>query len=331
MTKRLYRGRLEVEAAKAAAEKEYVVAPGQETDTEVPFDEMTLEKYKAALRRLPPLPNVTLGRTGRRHLVIPDTQMKPGADNRIMRWLGAYAVDQKPDVIVHLGDHWDMPSLNSWDAKGSRQTENRRYALDIWAGNLGMDIFMAEIRRGMREDPTWKPELVFLIGNHENRIERWKNAEPALGNTIGFHHFNLKAHGWKVHGFLKPVVIDGIKYQHFFPRAASGRVLQTKHGQANARIQSQRERMSCTAGHAQGLDVSIHNAGEIVHRAVIAGSCYTHAEGYMSAGEGNAHWRGCLLKNEVRNGNYDLTEVSIHYLHDKYEKGQKERPRGRRS
>ena len=45
-----------------------------------------------------------------KHLVIPDTQVKPNQPIDHLRWAGLYAVDKKPDVIVHLGDHFDMPS-----------------------------------------------------------------------------------------------------------------------------------------------------------------------------------------------------------------------------
>ena len=44
-----------------------------------------------------------------KHLVIPDTQVKPGQSLEHLRWAGQYAADKKPDVIIHIGDHWDMP------------------------------------------------------------------------------------------------------------------------------------------------------------------------------------------------------------------------------
>ena len=55
-----------------------------------------------------------------KHMVIPDTQCKPGVPMEHLTWAGQYAVEQKPDVIIHIGDHWDMPSLSSYDkGKGS--------------------------------------------------------------------------------------------------------------------------------------------------------------------------------------------------------------------
>ena len=82
---------------------------------------------------------------GSRILVIPDTQVKPGVNTDHLEWAGYYAVKMKPDVIVHIGDHWDMPSLSSYDKKGSRQMEGKRYVKDIDAGNEAMDRFMAPI------------------------------------------------------------------------------------------------------------------------------------------------------------------------------------------
>ena len=57
-----------------------------------------------------------------KHLVIPDTQVKPEHSVKHLRWAGKYAAEKKPDVIIHIGDHWDMPSLSSYDV-GKRSFE----------------------------------------------------------------------------------------------------------------------------------------------------------------------------------------------------------------
>jgi hypothetical protein len=36
--------------------------------------------------------------------------------------------------------------------------------------------------------------------------------------------------------------------------------------------------------------------------------------------QGNAYWRGLFVKHEVKNGEYDLMEVSLDYLCRKYER-----------
>src|SRR6056300_384277 len=111
-----------------------------------------------------------------RHLIIPDTQIKPNQSYDHMRWAARYAVATKPDVIVHIGDHWDLPSLSSYDV-GKKSFEGRQYTADIKTGNKAMAKFMkpivAEQNRLKRNKwKQWNPRLVFTLGNHEHRIER---------------------------------------------------------------------------------------------------------------------------------------------------------------
>ena len=51
----------------------------------------------------------------KKHLVIGDTQVKPGISLSYLTWIGKYIVDKQPDVIVMIGDFADMPSLSSYD------------------------------------------------------------------------------------------------------------------------------------------------------------------------------------------------------------------------
>jgi hypothetical protein len=247
----------------------------------------------------------------RSHIVIPDTQCKPGVPMAHLGWLGKYIRDREPDVVVMIGDWWDMPSLSSYDT-GKKSFEGRRYISDIRAGNTAMDLLM----EGMG---SHKPELHFLIGNHEERIERAIESDAKLDGTIGYHQFNLKEHGWEVHPFLEPLEVDGITYCHFFPRSASGSVSQTKRGAPNARAQLIRQGGSCTAGHQQGLDVACLPLRGKLQWGIIAGSFYQHDEKYLSP-QGNDHWRGVVVKHQVREGAFDPMFVSLDYLRRRYGK-----------
>jgi hypothetical protein len=135
----------------------------------------------------------------KRHLVIPDTQVKPGLPTDHLYWAGKYAAATKPDVIVHLGDHWDMPSLSSYDV-GKKSFEGRRYTLDIEAGIEAMNQFMLPIRKEQErlrsnKKKTWTPRMVFLLGNHEQRIERAIEADPKLEGLMSYDHFLLEETG----------------------------------------------------------------------------------------------------------------------------------------
>ena len=149
-----------------------------------------------------------------KHLVIPDTQVKPNQPIDHLRWAGLYAVDKKPDVIIHIGDHFDMPSLSTWDI-GKKSFEGRRYTDDIESGIKAMEAFIAPIREEQQrliknKHKQWNPRLVFTLGNHEQRIERAIETDPKLDGLIGYHDFKLDEFGFEVYDFLEVAVIDGI-------------------------------------------------------------------------------------------------------------------------
>lgn len=233
------------------------------------------------------------------HIVIPDTQLSPTHSTSFMWSLGRYVGHRKPDVIVHLGDLGDFPSLSSWD-KGKKAFEGRRYKADVAAINDGVDKF----ERGMRKEagPKYRPRKVLVCGNHENRIERAVEEDAKLEGVISFEK-DIYLPNWEVYPFLEVVEIHGISYSHFFPRGANGQVNQQKNGAPSARVQLLREGGSCTAGHQQGLDVSCYPLKGRLQWGIIAGSAYPWDEGYKSP-QGNKHWRGLIVKQQVSRGEF---------------------------
>ena len=79
-------------------------------------------------------------------LIIPDTQVKPGVNLNHLTWLGKYICDIRPDIIVHLGDHFDFPSLSTYD-RGTAAIEGKRVQADLNTGLLGMDLLTAPLHR----------------------------------------------------------------------------------------------------------------------------------------------------------------------------------------
>lgn len=249
---------------------------------------------------------------GAKHLVIPDTQVSADVPTNHLVAAGEYAAEKQPDTIVVIGDWWDMPSLSSYD-RGKLQFEGRRYRIDIEAGRVAMEAFLAPIRRAK----NYKPRIVFTTGNHENRVVRAAQENSWLDGTIGPQDFGLEAMGLEVYPFLQPVTIDGVKYAHFFPRAASGKVMQIKHGAPNAKAQLVREGGSCVAGHQQGLDVACLPLRDKLQWGIIAGSFYSHEEEYLGP-QGTAYWRGVIMLHQVRDGGFSPMVVDLEYLLAKY-------------
>lgn len=252
-----------------------------------------------------------------KHLVIPDTQIRPGVSLNHLNALGHYILDQRPDVIVMLGDWADMHSLSSYD-RGTKAGEGARYEDDIAASKRGMEVLLEPIRSYNENRKRWKvrtyrPRMELVLGNHENRINRHVNSYPILDGRLSTGDLGYEEYGWNVHPFLESVAIDGIQYAHYFPRNAQGRIVQTNRGAPSARTQVQREGVSSTSGHLQGLDFHIQQRGDRRDYGLIAGSFYLHEEDYLSP-QGTAYWRGVVVKHEVDDGQYDPMFVSIDYL-----------------
>ena len=97
-----------------------------------------------------------------KHLIIPDTQVKPNTPTDHLKWAGQYATEKKPDVIVHIGDHWDMESLSSYD-KGKKSFEGRRYTKDIDSGITAMQTFLKPIRDEQARLKRNKEKIVLVF------------------------------------------------------------------------------------------------------------------------------------------------------------------------
>lgn len=244
----------------------------------------------------------------RRHLIIPDTQVKPFEDLDHLTWVGRAIADLRPDVVVHLGDHWDMGSLSSYDKPGSKSKEGARYIDDIQAGNIGMEMLTAP----WRDIKGYRPECVFLTGNHEQRIERAIEDDPVrLEGVIGYEDFEL--FGFRRYEFLEVVFIDGVAYSHYFQNINSRYAI-------GGSVDNRLNKIGCSfvQGHEQGFKYGnrVMPTGKI-HHGIVAGSYYPHDEPYKGR-QGNGHWRGIVVLNEVRDGTFDIMPLSMEYMKERY-------------
>lgn len=252
--------------------------------------------------------------------VIPDVQAQQNVPIDHLAWCGHYLARKKPDVIVCIGDFWDMPSLNEHVSELRRAADQTTYVQDLDAGRRAMELLMEPIYK----TNGWSPHLVYTLGNHEDRITRTAMNSPRLAGLLDVKHLELESYGWKVYPFLEPVSVGGVAFCHYFPSGIMGRPITT------ARELLNKWHMSAFAGHQQGKDIAFSRRGDGVEMgAIIAGSFYQHDENYLSPLT-NRHWRGCCILHEVRDGSFDEMFVSIKFLEKKFKSkyGQKSKKKG---
>ena len=247
---------------------------------------------------------------GLRIAVIPDAQVRDGVPTEHLRHAGKYLADKQPDVILVGGDWWDMPTLSNWNQPGSYEKEGARYWKDVDAGCRAMERFMTPIAAATGK---WQPKLVFLEGNHEDRIDRAVRANPnQLMGVYSKGHLRLAQYGFTVIPFLQPVTVGGVAFNHYFPAGVMGKPIQS------ASMILKKMHMSCFAFHQQGRDIAYsRRADGATLTAIISGSFYQHNEPYMSP-LANKHWRGMWMLHEVHNGQFDEMPVSISFLKRKF-------------
>ena len=220
--------------------------------------------------------------TARRHIIIPDTQIRPGVPLEHIGWAAQAIVDYKPDVIVVIGDWWDMPSCSKHNLPGSKQTEGTR----VQGGHRDRQRSVPHARRtdgggAAARCATYKrsvgtPRKVFTFGNHEFRVDRAVSETPKpRGDADARRHAHAQLRAARVPGDRphRWDLVLALLQQHA-ERAADRRHDPEPIEQDPAR--------SFVQGHQQGFSVRLSAVpcGKLVRHGLVAGSFYLHDETY---------------------------------------------------
>lgn len=248
------------------------------------------------------------------HLVIPDTHAHPAQHNRRAEWLGKLINDVRPDVVIHLGDSADMPSLSSYD-RGTKAFQGRNYRADI---NAHLD-FNYRLWDTVRSTKRKLPYRVFLEGNHEHRITKAINLQPELEGAISFEDLELERFYDEVvrYNGRSPgtATIDGISYAHFFISGVMGKAIGGAHP---AYAILAKGHGSATAGdlHLLSYEVQTGIGGRRI-QGLVAG-CYQDYDADWAGEANKLWWRGVVVKRNVDNGNYDPEFISLARMRNEY-------------
>lgn len=247
-------------------------------------------------------------------LVIPDTQIRPDniAKNApLLNAVGQLIVDWRPDVVVHIGDHFDMHSLSTYDlpSRNRRTFDGDEVLADVNAGMEGMDMLLGPLwalqaNQRKNKHKVYNPRRVFTLGNHEQRCDRYAELK-GLVDLRG----DLNELGWEVYDYLEPCIIEEIMFVHYAANPMSGKPVG---GTAEYRLNKLKG--SIVTGHEQTFKYAQEylNDGRAIS-ALVGGACYLHDESYKGY-QGNNHFRGAFCLHGVARGTYDLEQVSASRL-----------------
>lgn len=253
--------------------------------------------------------------------VIPDCHSTPGDPGHRFTWLGKFIVDERPDTIVVLGDFADMASLSSYD-KGKGSAEGRRVKADLeWAQTHQQMVWdpLIALREGQRANrkKQYSPDVRWLEGNHEYRIRRFENDNPALIGSLPTELITYDEHSTIFYPFLEFCYVDGIVFSHYFP-SRMGRALG---GAYPGRTILQHNKMSCVSGHAHIWDLDVKTRADGRKMFGLCAGWYgnmDHAEEF-SKGSDHTWWNGITMLYGVEDGSFrELRAISQERLKEKY-------------
>lgn len=248
-------------------------------------------------------------------LVIADTQIHVGAPTEHLAALAQYIWRHKPATIVHIGDHWDFPSLSSFAS--AHEQEGRRLYDDLGSGFDAFKIIMSETdeQNRRRKKKKYVPNKHFIMGNHEHRLRRYIDSNPVLEGCFDLDKFILDQ-GWTVNEFLDPLWVSDVCFIHYLPNPQSARAI-------GGGIENKLNKMphSFVHGHQQQFQFGRRqNMRGVPHFGVCAGSFYMHDENYRGANNteirGFVHMRGFDNRYGIRD--HDVEFVSLERLLAQY-------------
>lgn len=257
-------------------------------------------------------------------MVIGDAHAKPGVPNDRFRWAGHLMVDEKPDVVVEIGDWEDMPSLSSYDV-GKKSFEGRRYVDDLASAHEAREWFIEPLHkfnaaRKRSKERQYRPSLYAIGGNHfEGRVRRAIEIDRKLEGLISVKDNRCEEFGWDYVPFLEPLTIEGLTFQHYFTSGVMGRPIG---GENPADTLIKKTLTSSVQGHSHLFDIKARTNGHGKKVWGVHAGCYfEHEEDY--AGPANKLWgRGILILDNVKDGEIKSYRwIDINDIKEKYNNG----------
>ena len=244
-------------------------------------------------------------------ITIGDLQVNPQCSIDHIHALSEYIWKHKPRYIVNIGDTFDFESLSFYASP--LEKEGKRLKDDLDAGFRAMKAIMAYVdaMNAKSRRRAYRPELHFIMGNHEHRLERFIQNHPILTGLIDIKR-SIEDLGWTVHDYLVPHWIDGVCFMHFMPNPESSRAVG-----GGIENKLNKFRHSFVHGHQQKYQHGTRqNLEGKPHFGVCAGSFYIHDEDYRGAN--NTEKRGFLhlkaFTNRYNHLDHDVEFVSLERL-----------------
>ncbi len=122
-------------------------------------------------------------------------------------WLGRYARDQKPDLIVFIGDFETFDSVSYHEAPDTIKGKYKPvFAEDIES----LKEARAAFHKGLKGH---KCPIHVTLGNHEERVPKWENNHPETAGVL-VKQMRDAFGDWKLHPYGEYFMCKGVGFIH---------------------------------------------------------------------------------------------------------------------
>ncbi len=202
-----------------------------------------------------------------------------------------FAREFKPDLLINAGDFIDFPYLSSFDKDKLKRLEGKRIMKDYDLANIELD-----------ELQGIQPNMIYLEGNHEERIRRLVIADPRFEGMIELPDKLLLNRG------IEWVPLDEQPYRYGKLCACHGFYA----GKYSAAQHLDKFAHNVVFGHVHKMQSFARNLammGETIQSWAISCLCDLNPS-YMN---GPADWSNgfAIINMDRATGNFSLTPINI--------------------
>lgn len=160
-----------------------------------------------------------------------------------------------------------------------------------------------------------------FVGNC--RISTYVENDATLEGTMGIDKdLKLEEYGWRVSPFLTPIVVDGFAFSHYF---TGGTMNKPVGGIHVAHSMLSKGHTSVVCGHSHLRNFAEHIGYDGKRRiGIVAGCFYDFDMSWTSKQVNNLAWRGVVVLRNVKDGNADVSFVSLDTIMKTYHRRYKQ-------
>lgn len=245
-------------------------------------------------------------------LVMGDAHISETDDLKRFKGMAVLIKKELPDIILSIGDMATMACLSDWDKNKKKIMEGKRFANEIKKLNEAWDIIQAAVK----EVPNYNPQLVYLEGNHEHRVERYLEINPTFDGVVNIPvQLNLKKRNIIWSPYKEVYDINGISFTHI-PIAGNGRPI----GGANiAKSALDLFSNSVVFGHIHRLEIMHKTRHNSETSTALSVGCFFEEEDDYVKGTVINYWKGLIMLETTKNNEFDIKTFSMKNIIENYE------------